>query len=216
MFATLKLVPRPLFPYHILSRLANPFHTLSPRLVAKLFSFGNCISSQAPIFLSHIITSCHSLSHLIKAYPLGWKKNHFHLATFKLVPSSLTSYHILSPRLEEKLFSFGNCKISSQSPNFLSHLITPCYILSHLIPGNFKISFQARIFLSHLVTPYPVGWKQNHFNLATLKLVSRPHFFFITSYHALSHLITLYPLDWKKTIFRFSYVFITFCFRYRK
>ena len=152
------------------------------------------------------------------------------LATFKLVPRPQFFYHILSclvnpchtlslslsPRLEAKLFSFGNCKISSQSPNFLSHLITPCYILSHLIPGNFKISFQARIFLSHLVTPYPVGWKQNHFNLATLKLVSRPHFFFITSYHALSHLITLYPLDWKKTIFRFSYVFITFCFRYRK
>ena len=168
MFATLKLVPRPLFPYHILSRLANPFHTLSPRLVAKLFSFGNCISSQAPIFLSHIITSCHSLSHLITAYPLGWKKNHFHLATFKLVPSSLTSYHILSPRLEEKLFSFGNCKISSQSPNFLSHLITPCHILSHLI------------------TPYPLGWKQNHFHLATLKLVSRPQFF----YHILSRLVT--------------------------
>ena len=189
--------------YHALSLLITTYHTLSPRLEEKLFSFDNFkISSQSPNFLSHLITPCHILPHLITPYPLGCKQNHFYFATLKLLPRLLFSYHILScpvtpyhslsPRLEAKLFSFGNCKISSQSPNFLSHLITPCYILSHLIPGNFKISFQARIFLSHLVTPYPVGWKQNHFNLATLKLVSRPHFFyhilsrFVTPYHTLS------------------------------
>ena len=109
--ATLKLVPSSLFSYHILSHLITPYHTLCTRLEAKPSSFGNFkISSQVPIFLSHLIMRCHSLSHLITAYPLGWKENHFHLATFKLVPSPLTSYHILS------------------------HLFTPYHTLSQLIP----------------------------------------------------------------------------------
>ena len=38
-------------------------------------------SSQAPDFLSHLITSCHSLSHLTTPYPPGRTENHFHLAT---------------------------------------------------------------------------------------------------------------------------------------
>ena len=100
MLATFKLVPMPQFfitSDHALSILITPYHTLSPRLEAKLFSFGNFkISSQSPNFLSHLITPCHILSHLITAYPLGLKQNYFHLATLKLVPSSLTSYHILS------------------------------------------------------------------------------------------------------------------------
>ena len=119
MLATLKLVPRPQFFNHILSRLVIPYHTLSPRLEAKPFSFGNfLISSQAPIFLSHLITPCHNLSHLITAYPLGWKENHLMLAAFKLVPRPQFSYHILSrlvtpyhtlsPKLEGKLFDVGN------------------------------------------------------------------------------------------------------------
>ena len=67
----------------------------------------------------------------------------------------ITTYHTLSPRLEEKLFSFG----------------------------NFKISFQAQIFfitsyhaLSHLKTPYHTlspRLERNHFPLAILKLVPR-------------------------------------------
>ena len=58
--------------------------------------------------------------------------------------------------------------------------------------------------LSHLITPYPLGWKQNYFHLATLKLVPRPQFFlsyFITPCHSLSHLITTYALGWKKNQF---------------
>ena len=42
--------------------------------------------------------------------------------------------------------------------------------------------------LSLLITLYPLGWKQNHFHLATLKLVPRPQFF----YHILSRLVTPY------------------------
>ena len=96
---------------HAMPLLITPYHTLSPRLETKPFSFGNFkISSQAPIFLSHLITPCHSLSHLIKPYPLGWKQNHFHLATLKLVPRPLISYHV-STRLD-----------------------TPYHNLSHLIP----------------------------------------------------------------------------------
>ena len=114
MLATSKLVPKPNFLityYHALSLLIIPYHTLSPRSEAKLFSFGNCkISSQAPIFLSHLITPCHTLSHLITPYPLGWKQNHFHLATLKLVSRPQFFYHILS------------------------HLVTPYHTLSHLIP----------------------------------------------------------------------------------
>ena len=76
----------------------------------KIFVCNFQISSQAPDFLSHLITPCHSLSHLITPYPLGWKENHFHLATLKLVPSLLIFYHILS------------------------RLVTPYHTLSHLIP----------------------------------------------------------------------------------
>ena len=147
MLATFKLVRRPQFFYHILSRLVTPYHTLhtlSSRLETKLFSFGNFkISSQAQFFLSYFITPCHSLSHLITTYALGWKKNQFNLETLKLVPRSLISFHILSriatpyhtlsPRLETKPISFGNFEIISQTRNFLSHLIMPCHSLSHLI-----------------------------------------------------------------------------------
>ena len=107
MLTTFKLVPRPLFSYHISSCLVTPYHSFSPMLEAKLFSCSNFkISSQAPIFLTHLITPCHILSYLITHYPLGWKQNHFHLATLKLV---------------------------SRPQFFLSHLITPCHTLSHLI-----------------------------------------------------------------------------------
>ena len=186
--ATLKLVSRPLFSYHIISPLVTPYHTLSPTLEAKRFSFGDFkISCQVPIFLSHLITSCHTLSLLIASYPLGLKENHLMLANFKLVPRPLFSYHILSrlvtpyhtlsPRLEAKPFSFGNFKIRSQVPIFLSHLTTLCHSLSHLI------------------TAYPLGWKENHLMLAAFKLVPRPQFSYhilsrlVTSYHTLSHLI---------------------------
>ena len=98
-------------PCHSLSLLITPYHTLSPGLDRKSFSIGNFkISSQAPEFLSHLITPCHSLSHLITPYPLGWTKNHFRLATLKLVPRLLNFYHILS------------------------RLVTPYHTLSHLIP----------------------------------------------------------------------------------
>ena len=135
------------------------------------------------------ITPYHALSLVITPYRLGWKQNHFHLATLKLVsrPQSfyhilclvtlITPYHTLSPNLETKPFSFGNFKISSQDPYFLIHLITPCHSLSHFI------------------TPYPLGWKQNHFHLTTLKLVSRPQIFYcilsrlVTPDNSLTHLI---------------------------
>ena len=83
----------------------------------------------------------------------------------------ITPYHPFSPGLEREACSFVNFKISFHSNNFSSHLIT----LYHS--------------LLHLITPYPIGWKQIHLMLATLKLVPRPQFF-ITSYHALSLLIT--------------------------
>ena len=112
--ATLKLVPRPLISYHILSRLLTPYHTLSyfiPSVGKKSLSNGKFkINSQAPIFLSHLITLSHFLSHLITPCPLGWRKNYFHLTTLKLVPRPLISYHILS------------C------------LLTPYHTLSHFIP----------------------------------------------------------------------------------
>ena len=37
----------------------------------KIFVCNFKISSQAPDFLSHLITPCHSLSHFITPYPLG-------------------------------------------------------------------------------------------------------------------------------------------------
>ena len=173
MLTTFKLVPRPQSFCHILSCLLTPYHTLShfiPLVGKKSFSIGNLkISSQVPNFLSHFITPCYSLSHLIILYPLGLRKKHFHLATLKLVPRPLISYHILSrlltpyhtlshfiPLAGKKSFPIGNLKISSQVPNFLSHLITPSHSLAHLI------------------TPYPLGLRKNHFHLATLKLVPRP------------------------------------------
>ena len=84
--ATLKLVPRLLFFYHI-SRFVTLCYTLSPRLERKPF-FGNFkISFQAADFLSHPIKPCRSFSRLIILCPLVWKENHFHLAGLKLVPS---------------------------------------------------------------------------------------------------------------------------------
>ena len=76
----------------------------------KIFVCNFKISSQALDFLSRLITPCHTLSHLITPCPLGWKENHFQLATFKLVPRLLIFYHILS------------------------RLVTPYHTLSHLIP----------------------------------------------------------------------------------
>ena len=149
--------------------------------------------SRPQFFPSHLITTCHTLSHLITPYPLGWKQNYFHLATLKLVPSPLTSYHALSllitpyhtlsPRLEAKPFDVGNFKTSYQAPIFLSHLITPCHSLSHLI------------------TAYPLGWKKNHLMLATLKLVPRPQFFnhilsrLVIPYHTLSPRLEAKPFS---------------------
>ena len=141
------------------------------------------------------ITSYHALS-LITPYhtlSLSWKQNDFHLSTLKLIPRPLISYHILShfvtpyltlsPRLETKLFSFGNFKISSQAHNFL-HLITPCHSLSHLITPYHTLS--------------SLSWKQNHFQLATLKLVPRPQFCLYLMPCHLSPLITPYYLGWKQ------------------
>ena len=45
--------------------------------------------------------------------------------------------------------------------------------------------------LSLLITPYSLGWKENHFMLATLKLVPRLQIF----YHNLSCLVTPYTLS---------------------
>ena len=155
LIATLKLVPRLQIFHHILSRLVTPYHTLSPTLERKPFSFGNSeISSQAPDLLSHLITPCHSLSHLITSCPLSWKQNHLMLTTLKLFPRLqifyhilsllVTPYHVLFLRLERKPFSLGKIKISSQAPDFLSHLITPSHSLSRLI------------------TPYPLRRKENY------------------------------------------------------
>ena len=129
---------------------------------------------------------CHSLSHLITPYPLGWKQNHFHLVTLKLVPRSLISYHNLP------------CLVTPY--HTLLHLITP-YPLGwkqnhfHFTFGNFKFSSQAPNCLSQFITPYPQGWKQSQFHLVTLELVPSPlisyHIlsFRVTTYHNLSHLI---------------------------
>ena len=89
MLATLKLVPRFQMFYHILSRLVTPYHTLSPRLERKPFYDGNFKINFQTSDLSYLITSCHSLSHLITPYTLGWKGSRFMLATLKLVPRLL-------------------------------------------------------------------------------------------------------------------------------
>ena len=138
------------------------------------------------------ITSRHVLSLLITPYFLDWKENHFMLTNLKLVPRLqifyhilsclVTPRHILSPGLLRKPFYIGNFKISSQALDFLSHLITSCQLLSHLIP------------------PYHLVWKENHFMLATLKLFPRL-LIFIPSYHVLLFLITPYLLGWKENHF---------------
>ena len=94
---------------------------------------------------------------------------HFHFAIFS------DSNQVISKLNEGPKIFVRNFKISSKAPDFLSHLITPCHSLSHLIPwvgkkpfsiGNFEVSFQASDFLSHPITPG----------------------------HSLSHLVTPYPL----------------------
>ena len=99
---------------HALPLFITPYHTISPRLETKPFSFGNFkTSSRVPNFLSQLTTPCHSLSHLI---PQVGNKIIFisHLATLNLVLRLLISYHNLS------------------------RLVTAYHTLSHLIPkvGN--------------------------------------------------------------------------------
>ena len=168
-------------PYHCLSHIVTPYPTSWKQ---KHFDVGNLkISPDALDFLSHLNAPFHPLLHLTTPYPLGWKQKHLILATFKLVsrlqifitsyqvlPLLITPYHPLSPKLERKPVSFGNFKISYQALGSLSPLITPCYSLSHLI------------------TPHPLGWRENHSMLATLKIVPRIQIF----YHILSHLVTPY------------------------
>ena len=112
-----------------MSLLIIPYPTLSPRLERKILSFDKFkISSPAPDLLSHLITSCHSSSHLIPSYPLGWKEKYFHLTTIKLVPRLqifyrslsrlVTPYHTLSLRFERKLFYVSNFKISYHAQDF--------------------------------------------------------------------------------------------------
>ena len=150
MLATLKLVPSPLtsyLSYHALPLLITTYHILSLRLEAKLFSFGNCkISSQSPNYLSHLITPCHSLSHIITSYPPAWKQNFFHLATVKIVASPLTSYHILS-RL---VTSYRT--LSQLIPQVGSKTIFILQLLNQFPGSNLLItSYHA---LSLLITPY--------------------------------------------------------------
>ena len=67
--------------YPVLSLFITPYHTLFPRLERKPFYVGNFkVSSQAPDLLSHLITPCHSLTHLPTPFPLGWKENYFHFS----------------------------------------------------------------------------------------------------------------------------------------
>ena len=89
---------------------------------------------------------CHSVSHLIALYSLGWKQNHLMLATLKLVPRSqsfyhilsrfLTPYHNLSPRLERNHFQLATLKLVPRaliSYHILSPLVTAYHTLAHLI-----------------------------------------------------------------------------------
>ena len=156
------------------------------------------------------IIFCHALSLLITPYALGWKENHFLLATSKLAPSGCrvftTSYHALSLLItpyplgwKENHFLLTTLKLVPKLQifhNILPRLVTHYHTLSTSLKrklfsfGNFKISSQTAVFLttSHALslsaTPYPLGWKENHF-LATLKLVSRLQIF----YHILSSLV---------------------------
>ena len=140
--------------YHAFLLLITSYHTLSFRLETKPFEVGNFkISSQAPIFLSHLITPCHSLLHLITPYPLGWKLNHFHLAILKLVPRSLFSDHILSrlltpchtlsPRLERNHFQWAILKLVPRIM-FLSHF---ALAIEHNFPDRItKMSFYQKYY----------------------------------------------------------------------
>ena len=107
------------------------------------------------------------------------ESTHFHFAIF-----SNSNQLILKLNKGPKMF-VCNFKISSQDQHFLLRLITPCHSLSHL------------------VTPYPPGWTENHFHLATFKLVSRIKIF----YHILSRLallITPYPPGWTENHFHLA------------
>ena len=124
-------------PCHSSSHLSTPYHLYWEK---KQFHLATLKLVPMPQFSHHILSH---LSLLTTRYPLYWKQNQFHLATLKLVPRPLISYHILShlvischtlsPILETKPFSFGNFKISSQTPDLLSHLIMVCHSLSHFI-----------------------------------------------------------------------------------
>ena len=101
---------------------------------------------------------------------------HFHLAIFFGFQTVIFKIKWRSQRVffaTFKLLPWQKFVSHFIRSRLISHLHTPCHSLSRHI------------------TPYPLGWKQNHFHLATLKLVPRPQFF-ITSYHALSLLITPY------------------------
>ena len=101
----------------------------------------------------------------------------FHFAIF------WNSNQLISKLNESPKIFVCNFQISSQAPDFLSHLINA---------------------LPLLITPYPLGWTENHFHLATLKLVPRLLIFYhilsrlVTPYHTLSHLI---PWVGQNTIF---------------
>ena len=113
--------------YDALPLFITPYHTLSPRLKTKPFSFGNFkISSQAPLSLSHLsrlVIPYHTLSPRSETKPLD-------VDNFKLIPRPLISYHILSrlvthyhtlsPRLELKPFDVDNFKISSHYYVFIT------------------------------------------------------------------------------------------------
>ena len=189
--------------YHTLSLLIVPYHSLFSRLTKKIISFDNFkISFQVADFLSHFIAPCRSLSYLIAPYCLHWRKNHFHLATWRLVPRLKIFYHIWSLRCHS-----------------LSHIITRYYPLGwkeSFSFGKSKISFQASVFFvtsyqsfSLLFTPHhtqlPRG-KENNYHLAIWKLVPiRQNFYHIllllaTRCHTLSPYHRGY-LGWKENHF---------------
>ena len=83
--------------YHALSLLITPYHTLSPRLEAKPFSFGNfLISSQAPTLLSHLITPYHTLSPRLKAKLLSFGNFEIRFQSPNFLSLLITPCHILS------------------------------------------------------------------------------------------------------------------------
>ena len=116
------------------------------------------------------IIFCHALSLLITPYALGWKENHFLLATSKLAPSGCrvftTSYHALSLLItpyplgqKENHFLFATLKLVPKLQifhNILPRLVTHYHTLSTSLKrklfsfGSFKISSQTAVFLSHL------------------------------------------------------------------